>query len=197
MGLCSAACVSAVVAAGCGGAGAPRAAAPPTPAQRLNLGVVGIEARIGSSPSRGSGFVLDGDRGLVLTTAHTVWGARSLKIATALGVLHGRIVARAPCDDLAVLELEPRIPGLIALPGAAAPPPSAGQVLRSVGRGRTGEETSTAAVTSIPVRAEGGLRPARAAASGLPPQPAAIPLDSRLVPAASGGPVLDRAGRLV
>src|SRR4051812_41193370 len=71
-------------------------------AQRLDLAVTGIDARIGTGETRGSGIVIDARHGLVVTAAHTVWGARRLKVTTAVGVLHGRIVARAPCDDLAV-----------------------------------------------------------------------------------------------
>ena len=52
--------------------------------------------------------------------AHASGAPGRCKLATALGVLHGRIVARAPCDDLAVLEVHPRIPGLAALPAAPA-----------------------------------------------------------------------------
>ena len=55
----------------------------------------------------------------MVTSAHTVWGATSLRLTTGLGVLHGRLVARAPCAGLAVIEIQPRIPGLVALPEAA------------------------------------------------------------------------------
>jgi len=171
--------------AGCGAGAPPRAAAP---GERLELGVVGITARIGGDDVLSSGFVLDGDRGLVLTAAHGVWGARSLRLATALGVLHGRIVARAPCDDLAVLEVYPRIPGLSALPAAPAAASST-RLLRSLGRRSDGAAT---AMASIPVRT------AEPVASVEPPLPdAGVPLDSPLVPAVSGGPVVDPAGRLV
>ena len=140
----------------------------------------------------GSGFVIDGERGLVLTAAHAVWGARSLKLATGLGVLHGRIIARAPCDDLALLEIHPRIPGLAALP--AAPAGSAGrQLLRSLGRRQADSTGEGDAVASIPVRATARLRSPRR----LPLPATGIPLDSPLVPEVSGGPVIDRAGRLV
>jgi hypothetical protein len=81
----------------------------------LEFGVVAIDAIVGGDPVRSSGVVIDADEGLVLTTAHSVWGATSLRLTTGVGVLHGRIVARAPCSDLALLELQPRIPGLVAL----------------------------------------------------------------------------------
>ena len=178
---------AAVATPGCGDAAKPAA---PSASERLDLGVVGVSARIGTDDVRGSGFVIDGDRGLVLTAAHGVWGARSLRLATGLGVLHGRIVARAPCDDLALLEVHPRIPGLTALPTA---PEGAmhDQLLRSIGRRH---DAPAAALASIPVRTS-------AAPASTPPDlplPAAgIPLDSPLVPEVSGGPVVDQAGRLV
>jgi S1-C subfamily serine protease len=176
---------AALVGSGCGG-GSPSPARTVTAQERMDFAVVGVEARIGGEQVLGSGFVIDGPRGLVLTAAHTVWGARSLKLATGLGVLHGRIVARAPCDDLAVLEVYPRIPGLAPL--RAAPPGSADrQLLRSLGRRHTDPDAQAAAVAIIPVRAT-----AKATLSS-----GGIPLDSPLVPEISGGPVIDEAGRLV
>ena len=186
---CAAAAVgcAAVATHGCGDAAKPAA---PSAGERLDLGVVGVSARIGTHDVLGSGFVIDGDRGLVLTAAHSVWGARSLRLATGLGVLHGRIVARAPCDDLAVLEVHPRIPGLAALPTA---PEGAvdDQLLRSLGRRH---DAPAAALASIPVRTT--TAPV-SAPSELPVPSTGIPLDSPLVPEVSGGPVVDQAGRLV
>src|SRR4051812_907087 len=166
----------------CGGGEQRQPAA--TPAERLELGVVAIGARIGDDAVRSSGIVIDGAAGLVITTAHSVWGARSLKLATQLGVLHGRIVARAPCDDLAVIETYPRIPGLVAPAPAPSSSPTAGQLLRSVGRRRVDPDSAFGFV-SIPVRATGP------AAGGM------TALDSPLVPEVSGGAVLDEANRLV
>jgi S1-C subfamily serine protease len=185
------ACVTAAVAA-CGRDKA-ASAAPPAAAQKpMDFAVVGIEARIGGDDVRASGFVVSGRRGLVLTTAHAIWGARSLKLSTGLGVFHGRIIARAPCDDLALLEPYPRIPGLVALP--AAPAGSDTQLLRSLGRRHTDANDESAAVASIPVRA---TAKAPAIAADAPLAAAGIPLDSPLLPEVSGGPVVDQAGRLV
>ena len=164
--------------AGCGNAqsGRPGQSAQGATPPRLDLGVVGISAGIGGEEVLSSGFVVDGDRGLIVTTAHGVWGARSLKLATAFGVLHGRIVARAPCDDLALLETHPRIPGLEPLPTApAGATADDDQLLRAVGR--RWSESATAGIASIPVRATGAER-----------------LDSPLVPEVSGG-ACGRSGR--
>jgi hypothetical protein len=88
---------------------------------RLSFALVGIEAQIGGDAVRSAGVVIDADDGLVLTTAHSLWGATTLRLSTGVGVLHGRIVARAPCADLAIVETEPRIPGLVALTGTRTP----------------------------------------------------------------------------
>ena len=70
--------------AGCGNAqsGRPGQSAQGVTPPRLDLGVVGISAGIGGEEVLSSGFVVDGDRGLIVTTAHGVWGARSIKLAT-------------------------------------------------------------------------------------------------------------------
>jgi len=156
-----------------------------TPPQRIELGLVGIGARIGNDAVRSSGIVVDAQAGLVVTTAHTVWGARSLKLDTPVGLLHGRIVARAPCDDLALLETYPRIPGLVAPVPAPSSSPEKGQALRSIGRRRIDGGDG---LLTIPVRATG---------SGAATMPGTTTLDAPLVPEVSGGPVLDAAGRMV
>jgi S1-C subfamily serine protease len=178
--------LSAVIVA-CGGDRNNQTAATTTPAQRLELGIVAIGARIGDDSVRSSGIVINADAGLVLTTAHTVWGARSLKLATQLGLLHGRIVARAPCDDLALVEAYPRIPGLLALAVAPASAPARGELLRTVGRRRADPDAGAYGLVSIPVRATDG----RALPGGT------TALDAPLVPEVSGGAMLDEAGRLV
>jgi hypothetical protein len=86
----------------------------------LEFGIVGIDARVGGDAVHSSGAVIDADKGLVLTTARSVWGATSLRMTTGVGVLYGRIVARAPCSDVALIEIQPRIPGLTALKGGGA-----------------------------------------------------------------------------
>src|SRR3712207_421659 len=91
-----------LIAGGCGGQrqgaapDAPRNSAPASAPSESggDLTVVSLTARVGRDLVRSTGTVLDANRGLVLTTAHAVWGATSLKVTTGLGVLHGRIVAR-------------------------------------------------------------------------------------------------------
>ena len=146
--------------------------------RRLALGVVAIEAKVGGDVVNGSGTVIDADQGLVLTSAQTVWGATSLTLSTGLGIVHGRIVARAACDGLALVETQPRVPGLVSLADRPGPPPSAGALVVTYGRrvasGDAGLLTLPARVAGTPLR-----------------------LDGSLVPEAAGGPVLDADGGLV
>jgi S1-C subfamily serine protease len=189
-------CGVVLAAGGCGGGVRPARSAAVTPGQRLQLGIVAIGARIGNASVRSSGIVIDPGAGLVLTTAHTVWGATSLKLATQLGVLHGRIVARAPCDDLALVETYPRIPGLVALPAAPAADPVRGQLLQTVGRRRTDPDAGSYSIVTIPARAVDADVTALIAPQ-LPQQHSAVPLDAPLVPEVAGGAALDESGRLV
>ena len=188
--------VTAVALASCGGTKHPVApAATAAPVESVNPSVVAVDARIGGRPVHASGIVIDGDNGLVLTSAHDVWGATALRLTTALGILHGRLVARAPCEDIAVIQTEPRIPGFTAL-RTAPTTPAAGELLRAVGRVSDPRASGAYAMAGIPVRPVGALGRVAVAAL-LPAQPQAIPLDTALVPAVSGGAVVDSAGRLV
>jgi S1-C subfamily serine protease len=196
--LCTAAAVGATAGAlaSCGGS-KPSPAPVARPAQHaVNPAVVAVDARIGTEPVHASGFVIDSHAGLVLTSAHDVWGATSLRLTTALGILHGRIVARAPCEDIAVIQTEPRIPGFATLPAAPQTSPADEQLLRVVGRVGDPEASGAYAMAGIPVRVTGPVR-RFAAAPRLPVQAAAIRLDTPLVPAVSGGAVVDATGRLV
>jgi putative serine protease PepD len=157
-----------------------------------DLATVSISADIGGDEIRSSGVVIDADAGLVLTSAHTTWGARSLKLGTNVGVLHGRIVARDPCDDLAIVQTQPRLPGLVALPLTSTTPNA---LVTSAGRRfdpSAGGRQDTLVTIPVRVRERGG----EAAGSGLRIT-AAVPLAGALVPESSGGPLLDAKGRFV
>jgi S1-C subfamily serine protease len=156
---------------------------------KLDLGVVAVLARIGAREVRGSGTVVDGDRGLVVTSAHSVWGATSLKLGTGVTVLHGRIVARSPCDDLALVETQPWVPGMVALPRARGPLAPG----RLTAVARRWDDAGGRIVTTT-AQAAGRRRrgaPLLAAIDG------GVGLRGALAPEASGGPVLDAAGRVV
>jgi len=171
-----------------------RAAAQPSLSRQLDLGVVAIEAEIAGDLVRSSGTVIGAEDELVVTSAHAVWGASTIRVTTGIGVLHGRIVARAPCDDLAVIDTQPRLPGLVALRTGEAPAGDA--LLTAIGRRRAGPGDVGETFVTIPVRQASAGGPARFDPV-LPPLADAMRLDASIVPEATGGPIVDRAGRLV
>jgi S1-C subfamily serine protease len=183
--------------AGCGGSSdttAPRLTAAAAPAGRLDLSVVAVTARIGGGREFSSGVVVDADRGLILTTAHGVWGAKSLKVATGMAVLHGRIVARDACDDIAVLETQPRLPGLVAIRPSADDALLAGRpivaVRRLTGLPRGGAPDLVTSRVAVRTGAARRLVP------GVAPE-GAVALEAPALPAAaSGAPLLGADGRL-
>jgi S1-C subfamily serine protease len=160
----------------------------PSGDDRLKLGVVAIDARIGDGRVHSSGTVVDPRAGLVVTSAHTIWGATSLRLTTGLGILHGRVVARAPCADLAVIEIQPRIPGLVALPTTTSSP-QATELLTAVGRRED-------PLLNIPIRVA-GTAAALPVEPGLPELERAIRLDAALVPGSSGGALVNGNGEVV
>jgi S1-C subfamily serine protease len=184
--------------AGCGGtadAPAPRSAASAAPpAGRLDLSIVAVTARIGGEHEYSSGVVVDEDRGLILTTAHGVWGATSLKIVTGMAVLHGRIVARDACDDLAVLETQPRLPGLVAVRPTSDVTLLADRpivaVRRKTGLPRGGRPDLITSRVAISRDAAPLLTP------GVAPQGALALEAPDLTAAASGAPLIGDDGRL-
>jgi S1-C subfamily serine protease len=166
------------------GDGPARAAGPADPRERNNLGVVALDARVGDDVVHSSGIVIDPRQGLVITSNRGIWGATSLRVGTGLGLQYGRIVARAPCDDLAVVEILPQLPGLVALPGASSAP-APGSLLTSIGRRRVVSDFGPDSLLTIP------------APAGNPRGERRLDLDARVVPEATGGPLLDRQGRIV
>jgi len=178
-----------IATAGCGSAGEP-VPRQQAPADRLDLGVVALTAQIGGDQVQSAGVVLDADGGLIITTAHSVWGARSLKVATGIAVLHGRIVARDACDDLAVVETQPRLPGLVAVrPASAGAGPIVAVRRRPGVPVESGPELQTRRVvmgSSAAARLLPGVENASAVALDAPGLP----------PAASGAPLIGADGAL-
>jgi hypothetical protein len=182
-----------VVLTGCGTSGPAPQRGATAPAARLDLSVVAVTARIGGDVEHSSGVVVDTDRGLILTTAHGIWGARSLKVSSGIAVLHGRIVARDACDDLAVLETQPRLPGLVAVrpSGDAALPPGAPAVAVRRLDGLPAQERAEL----VSQRVDIPTGETRALLPGLRPA-TARPVHGVLPASASGAPLISADGRL-
>jgi S1-C subfamily serine protease len=178
---------------GCGGhvPPAPADAAAPVAAPAA-AAVVALRATVAGDRVDGAGAMIDASRGLILTTTHTLWGASSMKVSTSLGVVFGRIVARDTCGDLALVQTQPWLPGLVALRGSATRL-GAGQ---RVTFGRRVVQRLGGPGSIIRTRATLVPADARSRAT-LPRSPGSLALGGRYRPRMSGAPVISADGRLV
>jgi DNA-binding beta-propeller fold protein YncE len=192
------ACALSGAAVGCGAGGS---AGPADRAARdLRLQVadatVAVVGRVGRTSVRQSGTVVDARRGLVATTAHTLWGARSVRLDTTLGTLYGRVVSLAPCDDVALLQTQPVLPGLGGLDAAAARTVGPGERLQVFGFHWTATPRPVRRLLDQEVRMLRADTAVRVGA-GIPVLRAAMEHDGAPAPDLTGGPVVDAQRRMV
>ncbi|MDE5879111.1 MAG: trypsin-like peptidase domain-containing protein [Desulfovibrio sp.] len=138
--------------------------------------------------SLGSGVIVDGRRGLVLTNAHVVAGGGEIMIHLQDGRdFPARVLGAEPDFDLAVLE----IPGASGLPSARLADTGdlmPGETVIAIGNPFGFNHTVTTGVISAlgrAIRNEGGML------TDL------IQTDAAINPGNSGGPLLDLDGRLI
>jgi S1-C subfamily serine protease len=150
-----------------------------------------IEARSESRRAGvGSGWVLDSGRGLVVTAAHVVDQGQTFFVRTDGRPMAARVVAAAPCEDLAVLQVRGLTAHALTLHAARQ-----GETVLAFGFPESAEPgeppSSTRGVVSAAQTAF------RDPAADVPPYPAAIRTDTALDPGFSGGPLVDLDGRVV
>ncbi len=142
----------------------------------------------GGQEGSGTGWVLDAGKGHIVTNFHVVNGAGDFEVAVEGAERDAKLVGAAPCDDLAVLEVEDR-DGLKTLPLATPDSVEQGEQVVAVGYAAgasEGEElTSTTGVVSVP------SRPLRSPQPDTPNFPDMIQTDAAINPGNSGGPLLD------
>jgi S1-C subfamily serine protease len=163
-----------------------RAAAPSTfPVEALDRGV---------PVERGTGWVLDGQRGLIVTNAHVINGGTAFQVGIDGTPRRAELVGVAPCEDLAVLKVS-GASGLRRLPLGDQSTLALGETVVAVGYAANASQeqslTSTTGVVSI-VRSS-----YREAALDVPRYPNVIQTDAAINPGNSGGPLLDLEGTLV
>ncbi|MBA2474791.1 MAG: trypsin-like peptidase domain-containing protein [Actinobacteria bacterium] len=150
--------------------------------------------RAGQRVGSGTGWVLDGAEGLVVTNAHVVNGGTSLVVGVDNDIRPTDIVGVAPCEDLAVLRVRDRS-GLRSLPLGKQSSLRLGETVVAVGYPANASAeaslTSTTGVVSV-------VRTAyREAALDVPRYPNVVQTDAAINPGNSGGPLVDLEGRLV
>jgi S1-C subfamily serine protease len=139
----------------------------------------------------GSGVIIDGQRGYILTNNHVIDDAERLKITLADGrVLRGKVVGMDEATDLAVVKVEP---GDEPLPAAELGDSSllkAGQIVIAIGNpfGLTGGPTVTAGIVSSLNRS---IQTGRGNVLEL------VQTDAAINPGNSGGPLINTKGEVV
>ncbi len=199
------------VLAGCGLGGDDSAEGDTSAAKRPGpLGTAQILAKVAPSTvaintsvgklfhSHGTGVVVDADRGLVLTSTHLIEDAASIKVIVGEKTqLQGRPVARATCDDIALLALTPKPADLVPIEVGASKEVQAGEDVMALGYAGVPqpqgvlEKISITRGTVAASGAPGKLHPA------LPTFDALILHQAPLVKGNTGGPLVNRNGELV
>lgn len=164
------------------------AAAPPAAVAEDEDGSPLPRALTWVSASMGSGVLLDA-RGHIATAAHVLEGAERIGVVFAGNLrARARVVGSDPLTDLAVLQVE-RVPGSASpLRLVADPEPEVGDPVLTVGNPDGLPATLGTGVVS-------GLH--RRGAAGIRVYHDFIQTDAPLFPGCSGGPLLDRHGRVI
>ena len=142
----------------------------------------------------GTGWVLDAQAGLVVTSAHVLNVGDRDTVGIGTTLQRASVVGVSPCDDLAVLRVVDAR-GLRTLPLGSQGDLRLGQTVVAVGfpgnASLSAALTSTVGVVSV-VRSE-----YRESALDLPPLDNVVQTDAAINPGNSGGPLLTLDGRLV
>jgi S1-C subfamily serine protease len=155
---------------------------------------VRIETRhAGTRSGLASGWVLDRERGLIVTAAHVVNSGQRFFVRSRSGEQEAKVVGVNPCEDLAVLRIDgdPGAPA-IALDDSGA---RQGETVLAFGfpegAGESEPASATRGVVSAATTAFSDPAP------DVPAYPAVVRTDTALDPGFSGGPLVDLDGHLV
>ncbi|HEY4625057.1 MAG TPA: trypsin-like peptidase domain-containing protein, partial [Blastococcus sp.] len=159
--------------------------------------VVSIEVRVGQAGATGSGVVIDGDNGYIVTNNHVVSGADGVAGAEIRAVFFdgsgsaARIVGRDPASDIAVLKVEK--PGLVTASLGTSKDVVVGDPVVAIGSPLGLAGTVTSGIVSAlerPVRLAGEGSDTNAVID-------AVQTDAPINPGNSGGALVDASGALI
>ncbi len=167
----------------------------PAVVRTLTPSTVLVEAsRDGRRSATGTGWVLDAGAGLIVTAAHVVNSGERYQVGRDGQARPARLVASAPCEDLAVLHVS----GVAGLRNAATGSRRGleqGETVVALGYPAGAGSTDTPTATRGVVSATGTAF--RDPAADVPKYPLAVLTDTALNPGNSGGPLADLDGRVV
>jgi S1-C subfamily serine protease len=166
-------------------------------ASRVMPVVVSIEVRVGNSGDTGSGIVVDGGNGYIVTNNHVVSAADGVNDAQIRAVFSdgsgsaARIVGRDPASDIAVIKVEK--PGLVTAALGDSSKVVVGDPVVAIGSPLGLAGTVTSGIVSAlnrPVRLSGEGSDTNAVIS-------AIQTDAAINPGNSGGALVDATGSVI
>jgi S1-C subfamily serine protease len=166
-------------------------------AARVTPAVVSIEVRVGQAGDTGSGVVIDGAKGYIVTNNHVVSGAAGVAGAEVRAVFSdgsgsaARIVGRDPASDIAVLKVEK--PGLVTASLGTVAHVIVGDPVVAIGSPLGLAGTVTSGIVSAldrPVRLAGEGSDTNAVID-------AVQTDAAINPGNSGGALVDRSGAVI
>jgi S1-C subfamily serine protease len=166
-------------------------------AGRVTPTVVSIEVTLTNAGATGSGVVVDGDGGYIVTNNHVVSGAADADDATIRAVFsdgsgsEARIVGRDPASDIAVLKVDK--PGLAEATLGESDDLVVGDPVVAIGSPLGLAGTVTSGIVSAldrPVRLSGEGSDTNAVIS-------AVQTDAPINPGNSGGALVDASGALI
>src|SRR4051794_2400801 len=162
--------------------------------RRATPQTVNIKAASRTAAEGGSGWVLDAGRGLVVTNFHVVNGGERFEVGVNDSPRTARLVAAAPCDDLAMLRVDDPS-GLRDFPLGSQSEVEQGDSVVALGfpANASLEDKLTSTTGSVSVTHTSVRVPSADAA----PLENVMQTDAALSPGNSGGPLIDRQGRLI
>ena len=142
----------------------------------------------------GSGWVLDGAKGLVVTNGHVINGGTDFQVGVNKNRRRATVVGVAPCEDLAVLRVTPPT-GLRTLPLGNQSDVKEGDTVVALGFPQSASLdarlTATTGVVSV------ARTTYRETTPDVPQYPNVIQIDAALNPGNSGGPLVNLDSELI
>jgi serine/threonine protein kinase len=140
----------------------------------------------------GSGWVLDGGQGLIVTNGHVVNGGQSFQVGVNGKLRQATVVGNAPCDDLAVLKVTPS-DGMKTMPLDSQSNVKEGDDVVALGYPQSASAdaklTATAGVVSVAKTQYNEPVP------DIPLYANVIQIDAALNPGNSGGPLIKSSSK--
>jgi serine protease Do len=148
------------------------------------------------SHAHGSGVIWDAARGLVLTSDHLVENAGSIEVlVNGDTTVHARLVARAQCNDLALLALHPRPSGLTPIERGDSSALQVGDTVTAVGYLKPASAKKPALIRTSGEVSSVGIT--AALSPDLPDFPSVVLHQAPLQSQMSGGPVVNDEGQMI